>query len=460
MHEYYFDYNATSFASRETLVQMVNWCNRGNPSSGYRAAKEIALELLKTRERYANHLGYICKESGETGDKTMDVARGDAVRGDTTRNDTTRNDTTRNDTSRVDTRNATDVTIFSTLPDNVYRTIFTSGATESNATICMMVAVSYTANVGKPHFVIAATEHRSLIDTANSLNVEVTLVAPDRLGFTTPASILAAIRPNTALISVQHANNETGCINDIAAIGAVAHKHNIPFHTDAVQTIGRIAFDPYTCHVDAFSASAHKYGGVPGTGLLVIRENFLTGWRLRAVIPGSRQANMRGGTENYPGIIAGGLAFREHISNRKAKNADLLRLKRKTIEKLSAAVQCKTYREYLECSVAAKRSTDIVFISTLEPTYLPNTLLMSIVRRRKTAEICNVDIKIKLEKAGFVVSIGSACNTSNAKASHVVTAMGVDDAIRKGVLRVSFGDENTEKEVDRFVEEITAIVGS
>lgn len=428
----YLDNNATTPMEPAAVAEMVKWTSRGNPSSSYRQAGEI-------RNMMDNFRAFICGicriEDG--GEVKCGVGGGEGPQGSTPCKCT----------------------------PSQYTLLFTSGCTEANVSIVRMTAEAYTRVIGMPHFVIGATEHKSLLDTVEYLTesglIESTIVPPDPLGFTRVEAVEAALRPNTALISVMHANNETGCINDVDAIGRMANRRGIPFHTDCTQSFGKFPPRPATHHVDSFSVSFHKLGGPPGVGLLAIRNTLLHGYRLRNLVTGTQQYGLRGGTEPYPAIAGAFMGARLAFENRAEKNRRLRALKQSLIDRLRRVLPCKTLREYIEfaMSTTPKYAMEIVFISTMEDNYLPSTLLMSVVKRSTEGPaVCNVEMKRELESRGVIVSVGSACATSSPKASHVLYAMGVDELVRKGIIRVSFGDTNTEADVERFVAALTPIL--
>lgn len=413
----YLDNNATTFMGTPAIKSMVQWINRGNPSSSYRGA----LDIRKMLENFRDFVAYKCGFKQVAFDPTADYSKDD---------------------------------------DDRYVILFTSCSSESNNLILRSVAESYSRWIGKPHFVVGATEHKSILLCAKHLEeigmITCTYVAPDALGFTRPEAVEKALQDNTALVCVMHGNNETGCINDIAAIGRIAHKRNIPFHTDVVQTFGKFPLDPVRDNVDSFSVSFHKTYGPPSVGMLVVKRKFLHGYRLCACISGSQQYGLRGGTENAPGLAGSFMALKTTWEDRTKKNGHLQSLKKLTMEEISKHLPCKTYKEYLEFEKTngPKYTMEVVFLSAGagDKNYLPNTLLLSVVKRsKKEPAVCNVEIKKRLEADGIIVSIGSACSTSDPKASHVLYAMGADENIRKGVIRVSFGDENTPDDVKKFV---------
>ena len=412
----YLDCNATTMMSAETKQEWLRWTNRGNPSAEYKSA-------LNCRKVINDFKLYIAKQCGFKLDEGDDPMK----------------------------------------DPKAYRVIFTSCATESNNTIIRSVVDAYRSRDILPHIILSAVEHKSSIECATHLealgDVQLTLVEPDRLGFITAASIEHAIRENTCLISIMHANNETGTINDIAAIGTIAHKHNVPFHTDAVQTFGKYPLQPLQCNVDAFSISFHKIYGPPGVGALVLKSEFIGGYKLCACIAGSQNHGLRGGTENTPGIAASYYALRETYNNRTNKNSALTLNKRVLINELSERLPCRFYSDYLR--EPAKHLLEVIILSPNSKLYLPNTLLLSIVKHRDSPpRVCNGEIKRAMEKAGFIISVGSACNTSSKLASHILSAMKADDKIKRGTLRISFCDSTKKEELIDFAKAFAAVINN
>lgn len=413
----YLDNNATTIMPPNVQKSVINWMNKGNPSADYKTAKECRELMKKFREYIADRCGFISYEP-------------------------------ENIYERAELK-------------EVYQIIFTSCASESNNTIIRSVieAYSYHKRI-KPHLIISAIEHKSLIGCAEQLvilgKIELTIVRPNKFGVIPPENIESAIKTNTCLISIMHANNETGAINDIKKIGAIAHKYKVPFHTDTVQTFGKFPINPLEYNVDAFSISFHKLHGPPGIGALIIKRQFVQGYHILPEICGTQNCGLRGGTENISGIAGAFTATQYTWANRPAKNKRMLELKRRAIKKLSEAFPSQTYREYLDAPL--KVAVQIVFISTAESFYLPNTLLFSVVRREKPF-VCNGEIKRELERNKIIISIGSACNTSSDKASHVLNAIGADYYIRRGTLRASIGDDTTQQDIDIFVETLARIIG-
>lgn len=424
----YFDNNATTIAPPKVLRALLEWSNKGNPSSGYASAKECR-DLMYQFRVYVGKLCSIntcCEEP-------------------------------RDSKSHAELKQRLDD------PSN-YKVIFTSGASESNCTILRSVVDAYREHTdATPHVVLSAIEHKSLIEQAQSFEkrglITATYVQPNASGHIPPEEVARAIQPNTCLVCVMHANNETGAINNIRKIGEIAHKNNVPYHCDTVQTFGKFPISPITDNVDSFCISFHKMGGVPGIGALVVKQKFLQGYKLSPLIFGTQNEGLRGGTENMPGIGAAHTALKIAMENRSSKNMKMAALKKYIMTELGKRIPTKLYPEYLadQQKRGPKNEVEIVFLSGQGKDYLPNTILLSVVKRSEP-KICNGKMKTALEKLGIIVSVGSACNTASPKASHVLYSMGADEYIRKGTLRISLGDTNTEEEAQIFVREFLNVI--
>jgi cysteine desulfurase len=411
----YLDNNATTTMPKCVMKAMLSWCNMGNPSAGYATARESRAMMEKFRKR----IGELC---------AIDTCCPED------------RDVQNVDTSKCDPAK--------------YKVIFTSGASEANSTIINGAVAAYAdARNLIPHLVISAIEHKGLISTARSIEERgqctITYVQPTLSGHILARDVAAAIKPTTCLVCVMHANNETGAINDVAAIGAAAHSRGVPFHCDVVQTFGKFPIRPLSAGIDSFCVSFHKFHGPPGIGLWCVKQKFLLGWKIPPLIFGSQNEGYRGGTENLPGIGASYEAIRYNFHSREEKNGRIAALKNLLTTELGKIFPMQTYTEY--CTDGPHAGLELVVFSVGDnQKYLFNTILLSVVKLRGEF-ICNVKIKNSLEAQGIVVSVGSACNTASAKASHVLYAMGADKYIRKGTLRISLGDDNTEEEIHTFV---------
>jgi cysteine desulfurase len=355
--------------------------------------------------------------------------------------------------------------------------LFTSGATESNCFILRSTASAYKRITGrKPHIVTSAFEHHSILECAESLEndrlIDFSLVLPNSHGIISPRSVERLIRPNTCLVSIMHANNEIGSLNDISAIGKISRNHRIPFHSDCVQTFGKIRIGLPHNNLDAISASLHKLYGPKGIGLLIINNDLIKGYQLRAQINGSQQGGLRGGTENVPAIISSMEAIRWTFSRRKEKNKKLLDMRNQLLRELRKHIKSVNYSDYMKhhnitnmrqssdekkdedrkTDSSPFRNYELVILGPPEEkisSYIPNTLFISLVKLN--GEFCNVKFKELLDKNKIIVSIGSACLTGSSKASHVLDALGAPDKIRKGIIRISTSDYTKEREVSTFI---------
>jgi cysteine desulfurase len=312
--------------------------------------------------------------------------------------------------------------------------VFTGGGSESDNLALRGVGLAAAAK-GKRHIITTPIEHHAVLHTATDLaerfDFEVTQVPVDRSGLVDPAAVAAAIRPDTALISVMYANNEVGTIEPIAAIGAIARRHGIPCHTDAVQAGGQLALDVQQLNVDLLALSAHKFYGPKGVGLLYVRR----GTRLLPVqTGGSQERGRRAGTENVPYIVGMARALELAQAERAVEAARLQGLRDRLIAGLVAHIP------------------DVAL--TGHPVQrLPGHV--SLVIRGVEAQ----SLLIALDLAGVAASSGSACASGAPTPSHVLTAMGFASTEALGALRLTLGRENTEDDVDFVAVKLPEIVG-
>ncbi len=311
--------------------------------------------------------------------------------------------------------------------------VFTGCGTESDNLALRGLAFA-AATRGKRHIITAPAEHHAVLHTAADLaehfDCDVTHVPVDRQGLVDPVAVGAAIRADTALISIMYANNEVGTIQPIAEIGAIARRHGVPFHTDAVQAGGHLPLDVQALNVDLLALSAHKFYGPKGVGLLYVRKGIRL---LPTQTGGSQERNRRAGTENVPYIVGMARALELAQAGREAEGARLLGLRARLWAGLSARVPGLAL--------------------TGHPTQrLPGHL--SLVVEGAEAQ----DLLIALDLAGVAASSGSACASGSPTPSHVLTAMGYDPVAALGALRLTLGRENTEADVDFAIEKLADIV--
>jgi cysteine desulfurase len=345
--------------------------------------------------------------------------------------------------------------------------IFTSGATESNCFILRSCVKAYKkkmlerGSILKPHIISSKMEHHSIIECLNDLeetgDVEVTFVTPTIYGNILAEDVEKEIKTGqTCLISIMFANNEVPVINNIEEIGAVAHKNRIPLHSDCVQIFGKYKIDMVKNNIDAISATAHKFYGPKGTGILIISNKLIEGYGLTAEISGTQQHNLRGGTENVAGIASLSSALKWDFANRKTKNTKLFKLREYTLEKLKKIYHFGEFADYVNGTSSDNSNRPPLELVSLGPPedkpgfILPNTILLSIVKN-KGKPLCNIDLKKALDDKNCIVSIGSACLTKSDKSSHTLSAIGAPPVIKRGVIRISFGDYNVKSDVDKFI---------
>jgi cysteine desulfurase len=308
--------------------------------------------------------------------------------------------------------------------------VFTSGGTESdNSALWGVFRSGYRPG---NHIITTKIEHPAILATCKAMEsagAEITYVPVDSSGRVDPAAIEGAIRDTTLLISVMHANNETGVIQPIEDISKVARQRGIVLHTDAVQSVGKIPVDVTALGADLLSLSGHKIHGPKGIGALYIRKNtklapFMTG--------GSHERKRRAGTENVPGIAGLGAAAR---------------LARERLPGMGTSVA--ELRDRLEHQAMSRISG--VRINGHGPR-LPNISNLSFERLEGEAAVIALDLE------GIALSTGSACSSGSLDPSHVLIAMGLRPEVVQGSLRFSLCFHNTEAEIDQTIQTLETVV--
>lgn len=354
--------------------------------------------------------------------------------------------------------------------------IWTSGGSESNNLILRgMAELDFLNRASKPHYILSETEHKTSLDCAKQLQqdgkIELTILPVMTNTFVCPYTMMSALKPNTRLVSIMHVNNESGVINNLAAYGKIIAEFSkkleqpIIFHTDAVQSMGKmphlIQESIASGQLHAVSFSAHKFGGPLGCGGLIISRELNA--RLAPQISGSQNYGLRGGTDNTPGIAATGVALTISLRDREHKNKRLAEKKTRITQRLQQRFPLGNYADYVGKPDTAegvgmfRNGYQIVPMGAPESLTVPNTLWFSIVREGPLAQhFCNLRLQKELEAAGYIVSVGSACNTG--KGSHVLQAIHAPYVIRCGIVRVSLGDQTTEDDCDGLADAIVKCV--
>lgn len=334
-----------------------------------------------------------------------------------------------------------------------YRCAFTSGASEANCTALVSICDAVREARGDCSLLISAYEHKSILmcaeDMAKRSLVHLHTLNPNGDGVITPESVERMLMLHRCdVVAVMHANNELGVMNDVEAIAQIAHKYGAVMHSDVVQVWGK--GHTYK-HVDSMAISWHKLHGPPGTGAWLVRDALYKGFQLHPLIYGTQNDNMRGGTENLPGIAAAYSGWKHTMTDRASKNAKLTAMQNAIVDHLHGI----DYSQWHEDMVVTA-PTCVLFGTRAQR--VPGFVFFSVVLPRGHA--CNGKIKKALEKQGIIVSIGSACNTASKYASHVLHAMGAGPRIRSGAIRVTLGDNNTWQDVKQFIDAIDVIMAS
>jgi len=367
----YFDNNATTQCDEHVIDSMLPYFrnNYGNPSSIYSFGKEIKDEISKSRENIAKLLNADKEEI-----------------------------------------------------------IFTSCASESNVS-AIMNAINNNPN--KKHIITTKVEHASIIETMKNLETKgynITYLSVDNKGRLNLDELKKSITDDTLLISIMMANNEIGNIYPIQEIGQIAKEHNILFHCDAVQAVGKVKIDVKEMNIDTLSLSGHKIHAPKGIGVLYVKKDL----QYTPLIFGHQEKNKRGGTENVPYIIGLG------------KAAELL---------LEEETEINTRLEFLRNKLEKEikeNITDVHIYGDLE-NRLPNT--SSIAFKGIKGE----EILLVLESYNIYVGTGSACNSELAEPSHVLVACNAN-LEDYSPIRISLGKYNTEKDIETFIKILTNVV--
>ena len=308
---------------------------------------------------------------------------------------------------------------------------FTSGGSEADNQ-AILTGAYLGEKKGKKHIISSAFEHHAVLHTLKKLEsqgFEITLLPVHSDGFVRVDELEAAIRPDTALVTIMYANNEIGTVQPIAEIGRVCREKGVLFHTDAVQAAGHIRIDVKAENIDMLSLSAHKFHGPKGIGMLYAKK----GINLYTLIEGGAQERgKRAGTENVPAIMGMAAAFKEANENIN-KNFDYVKsLRDKLAQGLSKIPHSKINGDISKC--------------------LAGTLNMCF------EGIEGESLLLLLDDRGISASSGSACTSGSLDPSHVLLALGLPHEVAHGSLRISLSEYNTEEEVAHILKNVPEVV--
>ena len=310
---------------------------------------------------------------------------------------------------------------------------FTGGSTESNnLALSGVLWAAKKRGTDRPHLITSSIEHSAILEHAawlESIGFAVTYVGCDATGTIDPATIAAAITPQTALISIMYANNEVGSIQALPEIAAIAHERGMPVHTDATQAAGQLPVDLRTLGVDLLSLSAHKFYGPKGVGLLAAKRSVAIDWQQHG---GGQEGGRRGGTENVAGIVGLGLALEEAERTREAYVA-----------------HTRTLRDALWTMLQQEDTGISLNGPNLDANRLANNLNIHLPGIQGETMLLSLDL------ADVAASAGSACSVGRNEPSHVLMAMGQSAEDARCALRLTVGRPTSEAEIA----EAAAIIG-
>ena len=323
---------------------------------------------------------------------------------------------------------ATVASIIGAEPREIY---FTSGGSEADNQAIVSMA-KFGALKGKKHLISTKFEHHAVLHTLKALEkqgFEVTLLDVHEDGIVRLEDLEAAIREDTALVTIMFANNEIGTIQPIKEIGELCRSKGIPFHTDAVQAMGHIPVNVKEMNIDLLSMSGHKFHAPKGVGVLYAKR----GLPLFNIIEGGAQERgKRAGTENIPGIVALAAALKESVEHMEENTSKIIPMRDKLFAELSKIPHSKIN-------------------GSLEH-HVPGTVNMCF------EGIEGESLLLLLDAKGICASSGSACTSGSLDPSHVLLSIGLPHEVAHGSLRLSIGEYNTMEEIDHIIESVPPVV--
>ena len=308
--------------------------------------------------------------------------------------------------------------------------IFTGGGSEANNLVLWNMIYR-----NRKHVITSAIEHPAILAVLRQLEhlaITHTIVPVNKYGCVNPEDIDSAIRDDTGLITIMLANNEVGTVEPLQDIAKIAKKHNVLFHSDGVQVLGKLPIDVQELGVDMMSFSAHKFYGPKGVGALYIKEGIV----MKPLIAGgSQEKNLRAGTENVGGIAGLGCA------------AELVTNSLSDVGRTLTALETQFKTKFNE------QHTNIIY-NGFEDNHLPGLISLTI------PEIASDLLLIHLDNEDIAVSSGSACSAGTISPSSVLKAMGISDKQNLETIRISAGRDNTSTEVDQLIEAMTRAIAT
>jgi len=328
----------------------------------------------------------------------------------------------------VDTARCQVASALNASPDEI---VFTSGGTEADNTAILGVAQA--AGERGRHILTTPIEHHAVLEPLEALHsrgYEVEYLPIDETGRVDPDEIGRRLRPDTVLVTVMHANNEIGTVQPIGEIGALCRKAGVVFHTDAVQTFGRVPVDVRNMRIDLLSVSGHKLYGPKGIGMLYVRRGTPLG---RFQLGGEQERGRRAGTLNVPGIVGLGKAAELACAHLESEAQRLIPLRDEFMARLTARIP--------GVRIIGHRSER-----------LPNNMHFCV------EGVEGESMLLSLDAAGICASAGSACSAGSTEPSHVLRGLGIGSDLARGALRLTMGRSTTPEALDYTLEKLCAIV--
>lgn len=312
--------------------------------------------------------------------------------------------------------------------------IFTSGGTESDN-----AAIKGTINaLGKSEVVTSHLEHHAVLHAAEALKkngIQPIYAEAESNGIIKPEQVEEAITENTGIVSLMHVNNEIGTINPLKEISEVCKKHNVPFHSDTVQSLGKLPVDVDKLGVDFLSMSAHKIYGPKGIGVLYMRHG--TPW-IPWMHGGSQERRRRGGTLNVPGIVGLAKALELCVDNMEEHRRHFKKLRKHLIEGLD-----DTFGDRYQINGSQEHN-------------VPHIVNLSFLDGQEGLD--GEMLLLNLDVEGICVSNGSACTSGTVEPSHVLDNIGLEPSVANSTIRISMGKDNTVEDIDYLLEKLDVVV--
>ncbi len=313
--------------------------------------------------------------------------------------------------------------------------IFTSGGTESDNTIIHGVLNA----TGKKEVITSPLEHHAVLHTVEATKrqgITPVYIETDSTGIVQPKKVEEAITEQTAVVSLMHVNNEIGAVNPISEIAEVCNDHKVPFHSDTVQSIGKLPVDVNKIGLDFLCMSAHKMYGPKGIGVLYMRHG--TPW-MPWMHGGSQERRRRGGTLNVPGIVGLAKALQLAVENREEHYSHFQKLRRQLVDGIDHAY------------------SDRVSVNCNSEHQVPHIISLSITDEEGNG-LDGEMLLLNLDLEGICVSNGSACTSGAVEPSHVLAGIGLKDEVANSSIRLSLGKDNTSEDITYFLDKLGEVL--